>query len=719
MRAFNQAVVIGTSVLLAAGVVAKAAETVGSTVEVREGDTWSKVKVLGVEGTRTHIQYDDGTDEWVGRDRLRSASGIAPETPGEPTAPAGTPATPTNRFVQSEAVEFKRDSQWLPATVRQVTPTWIFVVTTGNRPESFWVEPWAVRVQGSAYDINSAGTRGRSAQPGELPPRQRMDGPPISAGNRFVASSGDDQQTVTAEDLRKTFDTVSFDQTHEPPHADAMQHVATTRPAPGEFAAWAIHNTQSLRSTVLTCGDSMKTAVVACSGFMGTWSTVVRANLRGHGQFDTRYLHISDLKFMSAGDEGDSLLTIFDWDRRLQYWKWDKTQYRLAANLQLEQGSRNGIVEALLVGPDRAVVQSSSGLVALVDLAKKQAISAVTGSSTSQFFMHPSRQLIGVMTANGTAMLLRTSDFAILGEYPNASGQGNVAVDPSGEYCAYPTTAGPVRVVKIADGSELGLISVGAAFNGRLDLADDKFLIVNGSTVYEVKSGLPVWIYQLRQNTMFTALPSGQFLLAEPGNGMTSMAIVTIPDQIGRAALKSASPDRFMLKPGTSIKIDGDFGAFGDDRQKASDAVATAVQTAGMTVSTKDEPFHLNISIAGGPTVKRDFAPDMSAGPFRIAQTLDVPSTILTATLNYNGQAVWTQEVRFAAGNFIHRDEKQSFQDVLNAAAKPNVGALKSLSIPSYLPVGAKPGTPAALGESVLRGPHFVPLKTIEPKAQH
>ena len=239
-------------------------------------------------------------------------------------------------------------------------------------------------------------------------------------------------------------------------------------------------------------------------------------------------------------------------------------------------------VEAILVGPDRAVVQSSSGLVALVDLAKKQAISAVTGSSTSQFFMHPSRQLIGVMTANGTAMLLRTSDFAILGEYPNASGQGNVAVDPSGEYCAYPTTAGPVRVVKIADGSELALISVGAAFNGRLDLADDKFLIVNGSTVYEVKSGLPVWIYQLRQNTMFTALPSGQFLLAEPGNGMTSMAIVTIPDQIGRAALKSASPDRFMLKPGTSIKIDGDFGAFGDDRQKASDAVATAVQTAGI-----------------------------------------------------------------------------------------------------------------------------------------
>ena len=73
MRAFNQAVVIGTSVLLAAGVVAKAAETVGSTVEVREGDTWSKAKVLGVEGTRTHIQYDDGTDEWVVRDRLRSA----------------------------------------------------------------------------------------------------------------------------------------------------------------------------------------------------------------------------------------------------------------------------------------------------------------------------------------------------------------------------------------------------------------------------------------------------------------------------------------------------------------------------------------------------------------------------------------------------------------------------------------------------------------------
>jgi hypothetical protein len=55
--------------------------TAGSTIEVREGDSWTKVTVVQSEGRRVQVKYDDGTLEWVGPDRIRGAAGAGNPAP--------------------------------------------------------------------------------------------------------------------------------------------------------------------------------------------------------------------------------------------------------------------------------------------------------------------------------------------------------------------------------------------------------------------------------------------------------------------------------------------------------------------------------------------------------------------------------------------------------------------------------------------------------------
>jgi hypothetical protein len=273
-----------------------------------------------------------------------------------------------------------------------------------------------------------------------------------------------------------------------------------------------------------------------------------------------------------------------------------------------------------------------------------------------------------------------------------------------------------VRVLKVADGTQVGQVAVGSLFKGRIDLVDDEFVLIDNKTVYDIKSGIPIWIYNCPEGVKMVPANNGQFLIGfSAGRGSTrgSMALVSIPDHVGRTAMKSASKDEFILKPGTAIKLDADYSAFGDDKQKAGDAVKDVLTRAGMTISTDDQPFVLKITLAAGPSERQEFGvnrmPFGFGGGTTPITTVDVPSNVLTATLSYQGTAVWSQEIRYSAGGYLQKKENQSWQDAANEAAKPKVDQLDTLSFPSFLPKGAKPGSPAALGQSDLADRRFVP----------
>jgi hypothetical protein len=705
--------------VLALTAAARGAVAPGSTIEVREGDTWSKATVISTEGENVQVKYEDGTTELVTPDRVRAvaggaaAAGITQQTPIAPAAPgevkngaAAGGGSVARAFSVDEAIEIKRGDKWLEAHIEQISPPWIFVREEKDQNQTCWAEPWAIRVAGSAYDIEGDGERFRRAEPGQVAPAERPKKSPPSVGDQFAVAS-DADRIVSGEDLEKTYDTASFDNSHDPAASgDTTLHISATQPSV-PFAAWALRGTENRIDSILPCLNSVKTAVASFPGSFGKWTVVIRTNLLGHSQLDTRSLHIADLKPLAAADEGDLLLTSYK-DQNLQLWKWSEHGYQLAVNLRVDTNDMSRITSAAFVAPDKAVVAQNTGEVFLVDLTQKTVISSIKGSNTAKVFVHPSGQVIGVITTSATALLLRP-DFSVFAEFTDAGTTSNVTVDPTGQWAAYVCSTGAVRIVKISDGSPIGIVAVGASFNGRLDLVDDKFLLVDHATAYDIRSGIPVWIYKMPMGVSVSPLISGQFLIAAAGDNRTAIAVASIPDQIGRAAIKNATPDRFILVPGKSIKLDCDFSAFGDQKDKARDALDDVITKAGMKISESDQPFHFTMAIAAGPTEKRQYAPSIFAGPFREITAVDVPSNILTATLTFKGQPVWSQEIRFGAGGTLRKAPGGTFQDAANDAAKPNASALGSLNFPSYLPIGAKPGTPAALGASDLQDRRFVP----------
>ncbi len=94
MKRSMYARLVGIAVLLGLGLAvatASAAEkfAAGQRAQAREGDVWSDVTILKVEGRRYQIKYQDGAEEWVTVDRLRPPQGGAPADGGQATGAKG------------------------------------------------------------------------------------------------------------------------------------------------------------------------------------------------------------------------------------------------------------------------------------------------------------------------------------------------------------------------------------------------------------------------------------------------------------------------------------------------------------------------------------------------------------------------------------------------------------------------------------------------------
>lgn len=78
----------------AAGTAGAATFTEGQKIEVREGDVWSPATLIRREGRRYQVRYGDGTEEWVGADRLRAAGAGTTDGQSQETAaaPGAAPA---------------------------------------------------------------------------------------------------------------------------------------------------------------------------------------------------------------------------------------------------------------------------------------------------------------------------------------------------------------------------------------------------------------------------------------------------------------------------------------------------------------------------------------------------------------------------------------------------------------------------------------------------
>lgn len=720
--------VVGVSLVLGCALCVGQTPDAAGKVEVREGDSWTKVTQVRKEGRRTLVRYDDGTEEWVTADRLRAVGGASTPTPTPAAGASDRPSAGSSAetaggkrsFAVGDQVEHRGTFNWEAGKVERIDRGW-FLVKDAHDGRIYWLEPWMLRLPGATYDIPSQWPkRGNPAMPGEAAPTVPPDAAPQSTGNPFetgvgAASGGQDAGgargaggvTLAGPFTEFTYDTA---QDPQPAKEGASVSLPTTRPA-WEFRSCTVRPKYTRINTIVPCCDTPDTALVVFGLFMDEPAEIARMDTVHLSQRDKRILEPAKQRVVGAAERGDVILTVPNegFPKTMHIWRLAGGTYKLQGAYKPLVKDNRYIIQATLLDATHAVVVDNAEEAYLLDLAQKKATGFVRPKRDTRVYVHPSGKLLGVLTTSGTALLVRADDFSVVAECNDAAGRGEISVDPSGTAMAYLTSANSVRVVKIADGSTLGSVAVTATSGKELDLLSPETLLLDHKTTYDVKTGMPIWIYNTpTMNTATLLWGNGQMLFATVEGELAAVCQATLPDSAARNAVKKLSNDSFVVKPGTAVNLQANFAAFGAESAKAEEIVRNAITSAGLVISDQPQPFCLNLTAAPGPTERRDLVQHRWGGP-PIAETVSVPCNIVKATLSEQNKPLWAQEIRYEIGGMVSVERGQSLQDAANKAAQLTAEGLKQLAVPGYLPKGATPGSPAALGASDLTVRGFVP----------
>lgn len=469
-------------------------------------------------------------------------------------------------------------------------------------------------------------------------------------------------------------------------------------------------------SEFLPCADTPDILIGVSQGH-DKQCQLVRIDLQHPDKAELRTLAAPEQEVQSAADDGRLILTKPRGGNAvtLHLWEYVGDEYKLKANYTLTSKKGGKKVEwATLVTPTRVALESDWGETYLIDLKTHRAISFFQHHGYKPTF-HPTGRLLQV--ANNGPAILRASDFGIVAELANTSPFHNVSVDPGGTVAAC-VAGNVVQVVKLGTGTVVSNIAASIRENDKIHLLSPETILV-GDVVYDVKTGIPVWEYATPPNTKVQLLPSGQVLYAIPQNGSTVACMVTIPEPQALETLKAQRPDDYLLARGAQIALVGNLNMYGSEEKAAQEIVRKMITSAGHKLATGASRYKLTFTSAVGPTEELRYSEHMYMGP-PVARKVSAPSTIVTATLTRDEQAIWQQTWKYCAGGVLMRQGGQSMEQAAAAAATPNVQSLNSMSLPGYLPKGSTPGNPAALGASSITpegfGPSVKPAPPAPPK---
>lgn len=687
----------------------------GSVTEVREGDQWTKATIVRAEGRKTLIRYDDGSEEWVTAERLRNASPVVAAGHDESgkagdTGKGGQVADAGGKsFLRIGAeVEFKR-GHWMKGSIIRGQRGW-YLIKEEHGQDSYWCEPWAIREIGGEYDLKGWGVSRGAARLGESAPF----GPPGPSPD--AKSGGTGSRALAKIDVSGALDP-------QPGNNASMALSPTTRPA-RDFIAATVHPKIDYLAGVIVCRDTPETAILCFGGRYDEALDVMRVDTRTGRQVDYRTVG-KNYRIVGAADSGKTLLAFpkEGFAKQMHLLALESGAYKIKESYDFLGQEFGHINFACLIDATHAVYRDSDGNCYLLDLAGKRATGFIRTLMSSQVYVSPDGQVLGVITGSRTALLIRTRDFSIIGEFREAGGTGRVVVDPTGEMAAYLTGERSVRVVKVSDGSTVANFAV--ASSGDLDMPSPGIVLVDHLLAYDATTGIPVWIYSLPavSGVCKARLAGGQTLFCSVTKNTADVCIAMLPDGPARNALKAVSKDAFMLSPGMAVRLNRNFGQFGDEAEKVAELVSNSIKSAGLELSEKQEPIEVSVSVGAGPSESREYASGRGPrmGPFGMpfggeVASYTVPSTIVTVQMAHDGKPVWSQEFRFQASGQIEIPRGKNVQDVINEAAKPKAAGMGALAIPGYLPRGAVPGAPPALGASELTPRGFAPAPKTSPK---
>jgi hypothetical protein len=422
-----------------------------------------------------------------------------------------------------------------------------------------------------------------------------------------------------------------------------------------------------------------------------TWLLVMDTNKPAASE--VRAFVAKDQEVVAVAAGGRILVTrLTTWQAvSLHIWVYNNQKYELRANYGFIEDRRNKIPEsAIMLSATRMVMRSGSDNY-LIDLPTNSQVAAI---ECNDITLHSSGKFL-LATKKRDAIVMRTSDLAVIEDIPNAA--GHFTLDPSGTLLAVAGDAG-IDLLK-ASNKEPAAHLPGVVDFTQLAILGPTDLLVNGSDYYDAKTGIPVWNYQLGQGASMQ-LADGQMLyVANASDGQMLACAATVPDADALEGLRHASAARFAIRPGAHIAIAGDLGAFGD-AAKAHKYLESAIAAAGQVYDPDSKAYTLTIKAGPGDTgtfsleINREFDPPA-------VKDISAPSSVVEATLTAGDAVIWTAKRKYQAQGFVAVRRGQSPEDAVAEAAHLTPESIRDIRVPGYVLKG-QPGGVQTLGSSVL-----------------
>jgi len=253
---------------------------------------------------------------------------------------------------------------------------------------------------------------------------------------------------------------------------------------------------------------------------------------------------------------------------------------------------------------------------------------------------------------------------------------------------------GKLFVWNFADGSlyrEIPLTGINVHGN-ELIWPHEKYLLIGKSSLFDIENQVRLWTY--RGHELAESL-GGQvaFLVNQGQDRPGALVIAPVPAAGFHQALEKAmqQPDFFVLKEGTTVKLNVDALPDAAEREKARDTLTKKLKERGFKVG----PEGMIELVASTEAGKEQ---DISYHGFGVNpwKTYKVREYLTRLAFVYQGKNTWQTQGSSVPG-FISLKEGETIDQVLRRSERPNYNFFEHVEMPKVL---MKPMGPDGLGAS-------------------
>ena len=653
------------------------------------------------EGRKYQIRYDDGTEEWVGSDRLRSGSGSDVKSSGKSaeSKPEGDKSTSSDsgskaakkagKLKVGDKVEVRLGLMWRPGSIKKARGNGYYIHYDGMSDRmGGWVAANQVRRPGEQGEEDDPGFPGLKSRDHSDPFRQQEPDDPDRPLTKAKIDGATDLQF-----------TVKSNAKFVPDPSSASKLSPKTIPLEGVQARIGNHVRE------LVFGRTVGFVVLGELGPHG--STFVEKVDLVAGKSTGVWPLMPETKL--AAVSADGLRAALQSDRffqntkgRLDIFSLGKTPPTYVSGFlpyeELNPKSKDVkwarfVDESHLLTFGGGFQDSELVLWNLKDA--RAAWRSKLRDATMPTLSPGGKQ--AAFTIGGKLVVIDILSGETLASVSNPYGEGPIDFSPEGNKLAL-ANQGVVAIFDLVKGE----LIAGIARSGRASTPawTDSGHVLVGDSLVSVSKKCPVWSYKRRRGHLPLEVVGSVTWLVDADRGLAPPRLVglSLPDDAALRAERSVDEgSHFVLRPGSKVSLDVQAGA---DSAKVVEAFTRQLEAVGIRVES-GQPVIVRATSAKGKTQQTNYQVRQFGRPFeRQVQTKSVTGNVYTvAIVDGDKKTAWQVSSETGAPVFVRAQKGESVDDALRRETQQNAGWFLSVKFPTHVP---KADGKKGLGESTL-----------------